>query len=216
MVYESTAPKMYQIPNHSTATYRISTLRRVVAPPETRNLIIRCTFCSIARMLLSAVMLSFYYRAMFGDELAVTPESKSSPTMLLLGSRGLHEFIRYAAASGIALAADVGVLSLLTSIFGVSYLVSGALGFLVGLVVVYILSVRWVFEQRVFRDWRSEFLMFAFIGIVGLFLNEVILWILTGQLGLFYLLSKAVSVAVVFSWNFGVRKRLLFRVAKVS
>lgn len=134
--------------------------------------------------------------------------------MSLIGSKGLHEFIRYFAASAVALAVDVGFLWFLTSVLGVQYLISGALAFLLGLGVVYILSVRWVFEQRSLHDWKAEFLVFAFIGIVGLGLNELILWFFTGLFGFFYLVSKIASVFVVFSWNFGVRKWFLFRAAR--
>lgn len=52
--------------------------------------------------------------------------------------------------------------------------------------------------------------MFALIGLVGLGLNELVLWLLTGLLGVFYLTSKIASVALVFTWNFAARKWFLF------
>jgi putative flippase GtrA len=148
---------------------------------------------------------------MADPDITIAPESESSPSVSIIGSSGLHEFIRYFAASALALIADVGSLWLLTSVLGVPYLWSGAIAFLIGLSMVYVLSVRWVFEKRALHDWRAEFLVFALIGVVGLGLNELVLWLLTGYLGLFYLFSKAASVVVVFSWNFGARKWLLFR-----
>ncbi len=99
----------------------------------------------------------------------------------------------------------------MTSVLGVDYLISGAIAFLVGLTIVYILSVRWVFEARALSDWKAEFLVFAMIGVVGLGLNELVLWILTGYFDLFYMFSKVASVVAVFSWNFGARKYLLCR-----
>jgi putative flippase GtrA len=114
-------------------------------------------------------------------------------------------------ASGVALSLDVGSLYVLTSIFTVPYLISAAIAFLIGLTTIYVLSVNWVFEHRVLRDAKAEFAVFTLIGMVGLALNELVLWALTGQLGLYYLLSKGVSIAIVFSWNFGARKWLLFR-----
>ena len=144
-------------------------------------------------------------------DIATTPEAVSSPTLTIVGARTTHELIRYFLASGIALAVDVGMLWFLTSVLSVSYLISGALAFLLGLGVVYVLSVWWVFERRTLRSPRTEFVIFLFIGIIGLGFNEVILWFLTGYAGFHYLFSKLASIFVVFSWNFGARKFLLFR-----
>ncbi len=144
------------------------------------------------------------------DEIAISPESATTPTLSFLGSGGLHEFIRYFVASAIAMGLDTGVLWLLTSILGVPYLVSGGLAFLVGLATIYILSVYWVFESRALQNIWVEFLMFSVIGIVGLAINELVLWFFTSVVGLYYLWSKAVSVAIVFTWNFSARRELLF------
>lgn len=127
-----------------------------------------------------------------------------------MSSNLFKEFLRYGCASAAALAADVGLLYLLTSVIGVPYLVSALVGFMAGLAIVYTLSVTWVFKKRALEDRRAELLIFAVIGIVGLMLNELLLWALTDGLGLYYLASKAVSVGVVFAWNFGARKYMLF------
>lgn len=144
------------------------------------------------------------------QDIATAPEREAGSSMHVLGSEGFHEFIRYAVASGIALLCDVGALTILTSVFDVSYLVSGAIAFIIGLIVIYILSTHWVFtELPRMNAWRA-FAVFALIGIVGLGINELVLWVLTGWFGLFYLSSKAASIVLVFAWNFAARKRLLF------
>lgn len=148
---------------------------------------------------------------MADPDIVTTPEAETSTAVSTIGSESLHEFIRYFVASAVALAIDIGALWLLTSVFHVPYLVSGALAFTVGLITVYILSVVWVFSARSLRNPAAEFTVFALIGIVGLGLNEMILYALTSLLGWYYLLSKIASVVVVFSWNFAARKWLLFR-----
>jgi putative flippase GtrA len=145
-----------------------------------------------------------------GDIVATT-ERETAPAVSFLGSKGIHEFIRYAVASAAALALDVGSLWLFVEMFHVPYLVSGAVAFLVGLTVIYILSVYWVFDARVLSSRRAEFMLFALIGVIGLLLNEFMLWLFTERFGLFYMFSKLASVIVVFSWNFGARKWFLFR-----
>src|SRR5262245_49124352 len=144
-------------------------------------------------------------------DIVTTPEVESSPTLSVLGSESTHEFIRYAIASAIAFAADTGSLWLLTGFFGLRYLVSGAIAFILGLSIVYSFSIMWVFERRNFTNRKAEYALFAGIGIVGLVLNEVCLWFFTSVIGFHYLISKLASVVLVFAWNFGARKLSLFR-----
>ena len=148
------------------------------------------------------------------SDIATVPESESATSVAFFGAQGTREFVRYFLASGVALAVDVGALALFTDVFGVHYLASGALAFTLGLIVIYILSIFWVFEHRTLRSLRVEFALFALIGVIGLLINESMLALLTGYFALHYLFSKAVSVIVVFSWNFGARKYVLFRATR--
>lgn len=145
------------------------------------------------------------------NDLATNPDAITAPVVSTIGSEGIHEFIRYFAASVIALCIDFGLLWFLTAWFDIPYLLSGALSFTTGMVVIYFLSVYWVFGERTLRNQHVEFLIFAAIGLVGLALNHIILYLFTSVFGLFFLLSKIFSVIVVFSWNFAARKWLLFR-----
>jgi putative flippase GtrA len=144
------------------------------------------------------------------DDTLLEPDAEMSPSLAILGSDSVHQLIRYGFASALALAVDAALLWIGTSLVGINYLLSGALSFLAGLVVVYVLSVRWVFDHRTLADQKVEFIFFCIIGFAGLALNEIILFMLTGLLGINYMISKAVSVILVFTWNFLRRKALLF------
>jgi putative flippase GtrA len=121
------------------------------------------------------------------------------------------QFLRYAFVGTVAFAVDFLALWALTDFLNVYYLVSAAVSFAAGLATNYLLSVRWVFRNRVLGSKGLEFTAFAVIGIVGLALNELIIWGLTEHLFFHYLISKIVSTAVVFLFNFFLRKYLLFR-----
>lgn len=121
------------------------------------------------------------------------------------------ELIRYFVASGIALLVDVGTLYLLTSFVGVHYLVSAAIGFTLGLVTIYMLSIRWVFSKRRLKKTHHELFIFTLIGIGGLGINELGLFLLTDLLQFHFMISKLFVTGLVFSWNFGIRKLVLFR-----
>jgi putative flippase GtrA len=122
----------------------------------------------------------------------------------------LGEFLGYAAASALALAGDFGTLVLLTELAGVHYLVSAAVGFSVGILITYILSVRWVFATRRVGNVWAERAVFLLIGVAGLVINQAVMFGLT-EIALFpYAVSKLASVALVFTFNFTARKALLF------
>lgn len=120
------------------------------------------------------------------------------------------QLFRYFFVGGTAFVVDFGLLWSLTECAGLHYLLSAALSFAAGLTVNYLLSIRWVFSDHVLRSRIVEFAIFVIIGIIGLCLNEAIIWCATELMDLHYLSSKIVSTAVVFFWNFMARKYLLF------
>ena len=106
---------------------------------------------------------------------------------------------------------DFGTLYILTEYFNIDYLVSAGIAFIFGLIINYFLSVKWVFNNRAMENRLVEFLLFTLIGLVGLGLNELFLWILTDILLIYYLLSKIITTIIVYLWNFFARKLLLFK-----
>jgi len=120
------------------------------------------------------------------------------------------QLFRYGFVGGIAYSVDFGSLVFLTEVFKIHYLISAAIAFILGLLTYYALSIFWVFSKRTLADKRIEFLIFSTIGLIGLGLNEVIIWFFTEFVHFHYLISKIFSTIVVFFWNFFARKKTLF------
>jgi putative flippase GtrA len=123
----------------------------------------------------------------------------------------LIQLFRYTFVGGVAFLFDFCSLYILTEYFNIYYLVSAAIAFMLGLTINYLLSISWVFEKRSLKSKHLEFAVFALIGIIGLALNEFFIWFFTEIAGTYYLYSKLISTALVYSWNFFVRKYTLFR-----
>jgi putative flippase GtrA len=121
------------------------------------------------------------------------------------------EFFRYFLVGGFAFLCDTFTLFSLTHFLKVNYLVSAPVGFLVGTAVNYWFSRTWVFQRRTLKNTSAELTIFTLIGVVGLGLNELILWVFQSKLGIYYLFAKGVSGVTVLMWNFGARKVALFR-----
>jgi putative flippase GtrA len=123
----------------------------------------------------------------------------------------LGQFGRYLIVGGVAFLVDFTFLYLLTEAAGLHYLISAAVAFLLGLVTNYALSRVWVFNRRTVENVALEFFIFAVIGIVGLALNEGVIWFGAEEIHLHYLIAKIISTGIVLVWNFGARKMILFR-----
>jgi putative flippase GtrA len=119
---------------------------------------------------------------------------------------GLPHFIRYALVSGVALAADVGILVFTHDILGQHYLLAATIGFLCGVVVNYALCVVWVFSASRFSSRTVEFLLTAGFATAGLAVNDFIMWSLVDKLAMSYLIAKLIAAVAVFVWNFMVRQ----------
>lgn len=120
-------------------------------------------------------------------------------------------FFRYMIAGGMGFVLDYGIFAFCHEVLGVYYLLSAALGFVAGLVFVYISSNKWVFKQRKMENRQAvEFSIFALIGIAGLGFTLLFMWIFTDLCHIDALISKLITTALVLLWNFGARKVILY------
>lgn len=119
---------------------------------------------------------------------------------------------RYLVSGGTAFVADTGLLTLLTELFGREHLLLWtAIAFAVGLLITYLFSILWVFDNRNMKSRTAEVAVFVLIGIIGLGLTELLMWLIAQKAGLHYLPAKIITTVIVFVWNFMAKKLLLFR-----
>lgn len=121
------------------------------------------------------------------------------------------QFLRYVIVGGIAFVVDYGLLFVLTEFLNFHYLVSATISFIAGLVVNYVISTKWIFTKSKLQNRYMEFIIYGIIGVVGLLINNVLLYLLTDFLHLYYMLSKLVTAAIVMGWNFIGRRVILFK-----
>jgi len=129
---------------------------------------------------------------------------------VLHSQKTVFQLLRYGFVGGVAFVADYGLLWVLTEEAGLQYLVSAAVAFVAGLTVNYLLSNLIVFRSHRLESRIAEFVVFAVIGVIGLGLNEAIMYCCSEMIGIHYMLSKLVSTVTVFFWNFFARKIALF------
>lgn len=123
------------------------------------------------------------------------------------------QFFRYLFVGGIAAVVNIGMLYVFTDICYLHYILSNVFAFTLGLIVNYILSKKFVFQDDVSINKAKEFLIYAVIGVIGLGLDTLLIWLFTDVGSIYYMISKLISTLIVLIWNFGARK-LLYKIIK--
>lgn len=120
-------------------------------------------------------------------------------------------FFSYFVVGGIAAIVDIGGFMLLTGALGVPWFWAAAASFIAAFLVNYGLSIRFVFESGVrFRRHHEAALVLA-VSVIGLALNEAVLWAMIELAGTARLPAKLAATAIVFVWNYGARQNFIFR-----
>lgn len=122
----------------------------------------------------------------------------------------LLQFFRYCFVGGIASVVDWSVVYLMEKV-GAHYLFAAVIGFFCGLLCNYGLSKTMVFRMETSKfDPRREFIAYGFIGVIGLLLTLIIMYILTEWFHIYFMISKIAATVLVLFWNFMARKYWLY------
>lgn len=116
---------------------------------------------------------------------------------------------------GIATVVDMGVYALALEMLGTGVVVANVLGFILGLITNYLISILWVFKKHNMNI-AKEFAVFSIIGIIGLVINTVIVSLLSNvwnaeEVRIMYYVAKVIATLITLIWNFAARKVILYK-----
>lgn len=89
----------------------------------------------------------------------------------------IDQILKFGVVGFIAFFIDFGIFKLLSSVFGVYYLVANFFGFTISLIFNYVASMTFVFERKENADKKTEFVIFTVLSVIGLLLNELIIYL---------------------------------------
>lgn len=121
----------------------------------------------------------------------------------------IKQLFRFGIVGGIAFLIDYSILFICTEYLGIYYLISSFISFTVSTVFNYIASVRWVFDVDQKKSQRRNFVLFIVFSVIGLGINQCIMWFGVEKLDLYYMLVKIGATAIVMVFNFVTRKLFL-------
>ena len=119
----------------------------------------------------------------------------------------INQILKFGVVGGIAFVIDYGILFLLAKVIGLNELLSAAISFIVSLTFNYFLSTKWVFEAK--KQTPKEVIIFVLLSVVGLGINEVLIYLGTKKLGIDVMIVKLFATAIVMVYNFITRKLII-------
>lgn len=121
----------------------------------------------------------------------------------------IEQIMKFGVVGVIAFIIDFGVMVFLTEVFGIDPVISATASFTISVIFNYAASMRYVFSHREGMSRRREFAIFIVLSVLGLIINDVLMWAGTEVVSVDYRIVKIFATAVVMVWNFVTRKIFL-------
>lgn len=118
--------------------------------------------------------------------------------------------IRYLIIGAITYFIDISTTLLLTMPFNVQVSLAAIIAFLISTIFSYIYSVNYVFKESEGYQKKTAILFF-FTTVLGLFVNKLMLDVLTSSFGVHFLISKNIAIVFIILSNYFVRKNFIFK-----
>lgn len=118
------------------------------------------------------------------------------------------EVARSTIAAGISALVDYGILIPLVELAAVPAVQASAVGVVAGQITSYVVHTVWIFPSSDHGYHRTQLVAFLTIGAISLATHTASMVLLTTGLGLYYLLAKVISVLLMFSLGFLLRRQL--------
>jgi putative flippase GtrA len=127
------------------------------------------------------------------------------------------KLVKYLAVGAIGTIADWSVFYALIDLVSIYYLVAMAISYLVGMVINFFLNKHFTFENT-YKKLHYQFASFAVIALIGLALQEAIMYGMvqylfgatTDSMPLFA--ARVVATLVGFAWTFIANKKITFKI----
>ena len=132
--------------------------------------------------------------------------------MELLSSEFVLKFIRYALVGFTGVAVDFSITYVFKEYAKVSKYIANSLGFSTAVVTNYFLNRYWTFGVGN-EDVFIQFGTFLGVSLIGLLINNFIIFLLNEKLKVNFYISKVIAIMVVVFWNFFVNYYYTFRSA---
>ena len=137
-------------------------------------------------------------------------------------SKLFAQIFKFTIVGGLSFAVDFIVYGFLCNVLYVHYIIAGIVGFLVSVVVNYLLSMKFVFVSKEDMRKDKEFIIFVVLSLIGMVLNSMLLFVCIDLVYMNWiwlmqtlnrecvnLVAKIIATGIVMVYNFVTRKIFL-------
>ena len=121
----------------------------------------------------------------------------------------LIQIFKFGIVGGIATVIDFLCIYIFKEVFNIPVIISNTLSFIIATIYNYIASVKWVFNVNQDKSASRNFIIFVIFSVIGLLLNDLIVWFTIDKFNMYYLLGKLFATCFVMIFNFITRKLFL-------
>ena len=121
----------------------------------------------------------------------------------------LEQLVKFGIVGVIATLLEWIIFYICTNQPKIHYSISTIIGFSISTIFNYWASVKWVFDVNKEKSEKLNFILFVVLSIVGLGLNELILWICIEKFAIYNMIGKVIATGIVMVFNFITRKLFL-------
>ena len=118
----------------------------------------------------------------------------------------IEQIFRFGIVGVLAFIIDYGLMVFCTEVLGIYYLWSSLISFTVSVIFNYVMSVKWVFNVDNGKTQTQNLIFFVTFSIIGLGINQLIMWLGVDKIQISYLIVKLFATAVGMVFNYVNRK----------
>lgn len=130
-------------------------------------------------------------------------------TMILADKIFIGRFLKFCAVGGSGVIVDFGITFLCKELLKLNKYVANSLGFICAATSNYILNRIWTFASHD-PDVAGQYFRFIGFAVVGLLINNSVIWLLNGRLKWNFYMVKLLATGVITIWNFSMNYLFTF------
>ena len=131
--------------------------------------------------------------------------------------RELVRFLKFATVGAIGMVVDLSMLNILHKVFGLPLLIANSISFTMAVFSNFTWNRLWTFPESRQRPVLPQLVQFALVNLVGLAINNLVLWGVFQLIKSFvpdpwdYNLAKVTAIGVVLFWNYFINRAWTYR-----